>query len=217
MARRIKKLGLAAIAVLALTAVAANAAQATTFTAATYPATITGEQTAKHVFHTTAGSIKCETATFAGVKTLGAASETFEMAPTYEKCFLGGTDPVTITMNSCTYNFHAAASGSATGKVDVVCPSGKHIEIDIGQISGCHIDVPAQTGLGNLTYTNNATGNDINVNINVTGIKYQLTGAAEACVASQKEANETRTDGTYTGEATVKGTNSGVADKIDVG
>ena len=100
MIRNLKALGLAVVAVLAMTALAAPASQAASFTAASYTATLEGEQLAaeSHVFTLAGGrTVTCTSAKFKG--TLAAPSSTATITPTYSSChanILGAILPATV-------------------------------------------------------------------------------------------------------------------------
>jgi hypothetical protein len=201
MIRKFKVLGLALVAVFAMSAVVASAASATNFTAASYPVTISGSQTTQHVFTAAGGETKCSTASFSGSAT--GASETQTITPTYEGCTSFGISS-TVTMNGCDYLFHAAASGSNTGTVDLVCPTNKEVTIDVGSV--CVIHIPPFTNKGSITYTNNA--GDIDVSANETGITAKITRTSFFCPVAE----QTVTNATYTGNTTMQGSSN-----IDVG
>src|ERR1044072_6882293 len=78
--RKLKSLGLAALAVLAIGALSASAAQAGQFTAAAFPATITGLQIGPHELGTELGVMECG-AKFDGE--LAAASEDLTLTANY--------------------------------------------------------------------------------------------------------------------------------------
>src|SRR5215218_690243 len=98
MSRKLKSLGLAALAVLAVGAVSASAAQAGEFTAAEYPAQITGQNVGMHQLTTELGVMEC------GVKLngeLAAAAEELTLTPTYgTSCTIAGLE-VHVSNNGC--------------------------------------------------------------------------------------------------------------------
>lgn len=198
MIRRLKVLGLAALSVLAVTAVSASAAQAAPLGhVAEAPAIITGEQLEQHVFTTHAGTVKCSTADFNG--TVGTTTfSTLTLNAKYETCQAFGFLNATVNMNGCDYLFHIVEGSSpATATVDVVCPTGKEIEVSS---SGCKAFIPGQTGLIHVILSNTEVGGikDIDANITISGISYKLTGFF--CPGGAGSFNE----GTYTGTATLR-------------
>ncbi len=200
MIRKFKLFGVMAVAALALTAVAASAAQAAPeFHVESAPATITGEQIGTQVFTTTAGKVECSTATFKGSTAVTATTSQL-LAPTYSGCRAFGFLSANVATNGCEYNFHLTAGGVSPfpATVDIVCPAGKEITVTTS-FSSCVIHVPAQTGLGGITITNTGTKTtrDLDVKLAITGIKYSQTGS---CTGGEV----TDTNGTLTGEATVK-------------
>jgi hypothetical protein len=215
MIRNLKALGLALVAMLAMSAVVASAGQAANFTAAEYPATLTGEQIAseKHVFTVAGGrKVTCEGATFSG--TLTSPSSTQTITPAYSAChanILGAILPATVTFNDCDYLFHvtAGATHDWTGTADLVCPT-KDVEIHVYKESATHIDanevchytITGQTGLSKIEYkVTTGMPNDLDVKANVTGIAYHKTfGTLATCGAASGTS-------TYVGNTTVKAFN----------
>jgi hypothetical protein len=214
MNRKLKRLGLALIAVFALGAVSVASASAGTFTA-NGGATISGEQvsgtiTGKTVPKlepvTVAGTWKCTSVTFTGTAA-AAESPTLELAPTYSGCSAAGFLPVTIDVNSCKFVLHAGTSGAAT--VDVRCPSSP-ITITIGGSGGstCQITIGGAVGgvnqgLGGITLDNSGTSTamDILATIDLTGINY-IVDNGPSC--PNAPASGTYTDGALRGVVTIK-------------
>lgn len=215
MKRNLKVLGTVVAAMLALSVVA-SAAQANQFTAAAYPATISGNQTEAHKFVIGGNrTVTCSTAKFAGSAI--AATKELTIKPTYEGCaitVLGNTFDATITMNECDYLFTEPAGG----KVDLTCPAGKTVVIDVYSGTGvahtaenqiCTYTIAAQNNLGSNTYANN--GNNVDVTTAVTGVAVsRTTGTLAACGAASQTA-------TYNGKTSVSGESGGVGTKVDVG
>src|SRR5260221_432582 len=101
-----------------------------------------------------------------------------------------------INMNGCQYKFHAGEiikEGETKGTVDLNCPEGKEVTVES---AACTVHIPAQSGLSSVTYKTIAgPPEDFTVEPNVTGIKYKHTGLC---------GNGEGSDGTYTGNVTVK-------------
>jgi len=205
MIRKFKLFGLLAVAALALTAVAASAAQAApefhveSASSAT-PATITGEQVGTQKFTTNAGTVECSTATFKGSTTV-TTTTTQSLLPSYSGCKAFGFLTSTVTPNGCEYKFHLTAGGVSPypATVDVVCPSGKVIEVTTA-FTSCKITVGSQNGLSGVSITNEGskTTRDLKVSLEVTGVTYTQTGAN--CAGGEG----TFSNGVLHGAATVK-------------
>ncbi len=165
--RNLKTLGVAFVAMLALTAVVASAAQASSFTAAEYPAKVTGEQLAAGPNKLTLGSssVTCSTGNYAG--TLAGASSTLEVSLDYTGCKTSFETEATVDNNGCTYLFHSGAS-TGTDKfaatADLKCPAGQELTVTLGL---CTVHIAPQNGLTGVTLTNN-TGSPGDVTVTAT-------------------------------------------------
>ena len=167
MKRTIQILLASAIAVIAMSAVASAASAATTPTVKTpghTNATVQGSQIGNHTF--TFGSLReliCTTATFDGTLS-GESSTTLEVSPTYETCttkpILGISFNATVHMNGCTYLFHGVEGSEASpfaATVDLRCPAGQSVVLNIEGAANCTVTVPAFTGHTGVTNENRGT------------------------------------------------------------
>lgn len=221
MIRNIKALGLAIVAVAAMSMVAASAVQASELhvTTAENNAVITGQQTGINRFQITppeGASVECEEATFEGTVSRAGAGQQIttkdtQVTATYAKCTAFGIGSQ-VLMNGCKYTItgeHTPAgqqtpvtANPANGKtayVDITgCTSGKQVEV---KAPGCTIKVPEQNTLSHLVFSNTGSGNtqDVDVEITVTGITYQVSG-----LLCGHTTNVTTHDGVYTGNATFR-------------
>jgi len=162
MTRKLKILGIAMVALLASAATIAAAAQAAKFTASSYPTTVTATSPLGNgVMKTEAGNIECKEH-FEG--TLSEASETIDLTPTFSECKAFGLSSTTIHGNGCVLRVHS------TGVVDLVCPSGKVLEVTSAT---CVMHVGSQSGLKWLTMLNN--GNHIDIGLELTNLTYNVT------------------------------------------
>ncbi len=176
--RNLKILGLAFVAVLAMSAMVASAAQASKFTAAEYPATITGEQeggsTANRL--TVGGAfVTCAQGNYHG--TLSEASSTLSVSLDYTECETSFGTSATVDNNGCGYTFHSGAGAEDTwaGTADLVCPAGQELTVTLGL---CTVHVAPQANLGGITFTNKteASPKDVTVEaetpvvVNVTNV-----------------------------------------------
>ncbi len=205
MIRNLKALGLAVLAVCALGAVSASSASAF-FTSSVEHVSVSGSQTTNHVFTTSVGTVTCKKATFAGTS-IGTAkegqftTESQTVTPTYGECTAFGFG-ATVTTTGCTYKFTRTGTdgtGTPIGPVHVECEAGKKIKIVAAGF--CTMEVGPQTPEGHVSFKttfppgNGLTVEDVDVKSTVTGIKYEGN-----CGSG--------TNGTYSGEATVRGFNT---------
>ncbi|HET6997152.1 MAG TPA: hypothetical protein VFI03_01055 [Solirubrobacterales bacterium] len=218
MIRNLKALGLAVVAVLAMSAVVASAAQAeANFTASEYPAYVTGEQeTGVHEFLGAGTGVTCTGAHFLS-HALGGPSPDLTVTAAYTGCkdtTFGLSS--TVTMNGCTYTFTTptkVATDHYTGKVDLVCPAGKVVEV---HVATCTLTISPKTELGTVTYTNKPAATpkkDVTLDIAVKGIPYKVDRGFLCPISSTYDT--THNDGEYTGFATVKAFNANTNAQID--
>jgi hypothetical protein len=207
MIRNIKALGLTALAAMAMAAVFASAAHATpngVFKAGATPNThtatvITASQeglASQNFFETDSGVTNCTNTgvTFSGSDADGTATE-LAATPTYHECLAAGTNPMTVDMNGCSYNFdqptHVAEHKTWTGNVDVVCPGSNRIEITAFVFGGtghdgdsflaCNTTVLPANNLGHVVYHNKPAGgvtpkDYLTLDVTVSGITYEEHG-----------------------------------------
>jgi hypothetical protein len=218
MIRNLKVLGLAIGAVLALSAVMASAAMAVpSFTASSYPASITGSNTkGGEVFSTEGGKVECNSHFVSHSQ--GEASSTLSVTPTYTSCEAFGFLSATVNTEECKYVFHATeqvSSGVYRHHVDVDCPAGQSIKITA---STCKAEVkgvtkvthtegekevvtvaPINEGLTTVKTTNLA-GGSVTVQPEVSNIAYTVTQDGFLCPFG---GTGNKTDGTYTGDVVV--------------
>jgi hypothetical protein len=202
------------LAVVALAAVvsAAGAAAPTLKTPGHSGATISGAQIGNHIF--TFGSpreLECGVATFSGALS-GESSTTLELTPTYDKCktkaVLGVSFPATVQMNGCTYLLHGEANatrealGEFAANVDLVCPSGKEVVLDVNGAAACSLTVPPFSGHLGTTIRNAATfikSVEVATNVSATA-----NGSGGICGGSGQTS-------TYKGETSLTAHSAGVS------
>jgi hypothetical protein len=218
MTRNLKLLGLALIAVFATSAVTTSVASADTFTTeGGVSVFVTGKQTgAGDVLTTTAGTAKCKEIIYAGAG-IPSGSTTFSIFPNYpektggvQNCTAFGF-PAVVNPNGCTFLFHIGAA--TTGTMDIVCAAGKEFTItaSAGLTTKCVVHIPAQTGLGTITYKNSGSGStrEVEIAINISTLKYAHTSAkAEASGLGSCTAGSA-TNGSYVGSFNLTGETSG--------
>jgi hypothetical protein len=211
MTRNLRPLGLAFLAILAISAAAAPVASAESFifrSDAEEETTLGGEQegSEKKVLTTTAGTVKCEKVTYTGTQ-IGSEASSVELAPTYTGCTLG-TASAEINANGCKYRFKTGTTESSKfeGTVDIVCPEGKQI-VTTAKLAGttkCTVDLPAQTGLKSITFTNvGSEDTDVTADVNLSGVKYTQTAGTGlgACTGTTDENGSREGNDLITAEA----------------
>jgi hypothetical protein len=162
MVRKLKTLGLVAAAALASLAVVALPAQAATFTASSYPTTVTAtSEKGNGVMETEGGNVECEEHLEG---TLGEASETIVLTPTFSECGAFGFLSATIHGNGCVLVVHS------NGEVDLECPSGKVLEVTSGN---CVMHVGSQSGLQWLSMINNSP--HVDIYLELANLSYYVT------------------------------------------
>jgi hypothetical protein len=209
--RKLKVFGLALVAALSLSAVAAGAASAT-YDSEVEHVTLKGEQVGVNVLTTDTGTEKCEVAKFEGTQ-LGTqlAANSFTAAeivlhPTYSKCKAFGLN-ATVSTTGCDFRFATATTTEGTynahAKFHIDCTAGNQI-VKNGGLGTCILKIKAQTAEGVVDFENKEAGSsrDLLLNWTITGIHYVSSGACEA------GGEVTKTNGTLSGEVTIKGFNT---------
>ena len=215
--RNIKILGLALMAMFAMSSLAAATASADKFTAASYPAQLTGSKdgTFQDEFVTTSGVVKCTTPTYKASIAEGSSSVT--ASAEYTGCTAFGF-PAIIHMNECTYKFNILGGSSTEGDADLVCPAGKEVTvtaIGAGTVK-CTIHVPGQADIGGVVvYTTIGAGEtqEVTLDANLTDIDYTHTPGTGvgACTPGGGANNGTlKAKGVVTGEKVGTNTHVGV-------
>lgn len=203
--RRIKNIGLAAIAVLALSAVGATAASAAEFEAETATATISSSNPyglQAWTFHT--ASQHCDAPQLEG--TLKVPIKTLEAGAKDAACYDNYTG-FELKTNGCSLVHRLGVkTGAATfsGSVDIACPAGKTISFT-GGVKTCKVDVPAQNNLP-ATYENVGAGSEraIKVTVNASGLKHSQVSGSDCGAAIGSYS-----DGSWSGSWKLQGSNGG--------
>jgi hypothetical protein len=201
--RYLGNLGLSLVAIFAIAAVTASAALAVPqFHTEMEDTTLTGSQgqNLANILTFDLGEMKCKVVKFDGTQQPEVAT-TLTLKPTYEECKLAGVN-AKVTPNGCGYLFHLGENTETfEAKMDIECPDAKKVEIDTPE---CKITIPPQAGLGSVKFTNEGAEatRAIIADLNISGFHYVEDGAGCA------NPEETTTNGTYTGEITVKGENA---------
>lgn len=201
--RQLRLLGVVVIAVVATAAMAASAAQAGTFTAGAYPATLTGSAVGAHELTTELGTMSCAP-TFHGEQ--AAAAEQVTLVPNYGAgCTINGL-AVDVFRNGCDFTLYAgntSAMDEVSGSMDIDCPQGNRLDFVVTGMLPCHVTIPAQEGIGPITYTDRTFVKDVDIDFNVVSILYGLHGMGCPLVGPFPNA-------TYVGTSTLRADNEGV-------
>jgi len=200
--RKLRSAGVALLAFCAVAAFGPAQSQAGEFTAAEFPATITGQNVAGfHVLTTELGVMFCNVS-FHG--SLPEAAGTLTITPNYGNCNIAGIE-TDVNTNGCDFLFHAGNTleeHEVAGSMDIKCPEGAVIDFGITSMMGCHLTVPAQNGLGAVKYTNQTMPLDADFDFNIAGLVYKLDAG---CPAAGVHGN-----GEYFGTSTVKADHGGM-------
>jgi hypothetical protein len=219
MIRRFRILGVVITAALALSALAGPAAEAQNarLTVGAGAVQVSGGQLTQNLLKINGTrEFKCNTATTVGPVPSGTQT-TLTLSPTYANCSANvlGERPATITFPaSCDYVFHATepSGGTYTADVDLACSSGdvvihvysNHTNHTAG-VPICTYTIPAQVGLGTMTLTNKAGAvDDVEADINLTGITGTWTGPHLTCYGAGAPANTHFNNMTLEGTATLQ-------------
>lgn len=201
--RQLRLLGLTLLAVVAGGSAVATGAQAGVFTAGAYPATLTGQTVGgPHTLTTELGAMGCEPR-FHGEQ--AGPSPEITLSLLYgTSCGIGGFQ-VHFIPNGCDYQLHAGATlfeDAVGGFMDVKCPAGNRINIEITSFPICRITIPEQFALASITYTNRTLAKDVDVDFNVIGLEYELDPGCPVVGFFN--------NGEYTGTTTLTTDNAGV-------
>jgi hypothetical protein len=201
---RLKTVGVL-MAIVALCAATASSASAfTEFLSSPVGQEILADQTTTHIFTVEEKEVTCTTAHFSAKSATEAFTEIL-VTPVYSGCTAFTFIKSEVLMNECDFDLHI------NGTVDILCPTGKSIEIDVNNGSGCVITIGAQNGLKGITYEN-VTGKNgrlsVDILINVTGIAATSNGKGLGCPTAGAHT------GTYTGSAVAEG--DGTNGTVDV-
>lgn len=191
--KNVKTLGIATAMALALIAfVGAGTASANVFESEASPTTWSGSRAgANHKLNLGGETFSCANVNFSGTLEPNAITTTPELNNCTWNGFVAGW-----VMNGCKFRFHAGLGPELKGSVDITgCE--KPMTFTVGT---CQISIGNQSGLGPVTYKNVAgSPKTVTAIASLTGITY--TRNSSSCGNSAG----TFSDGTYTGEWTVKG------------
>jgi hypothetical protein len=180
-------------------------------------ASINGHQNGKHIF--SFGGVRgleCEIATFSG-SLASESSTTLTLVPVYEKCqtkpLLGISFPATVEMNKCDYLFHGEENasreffGEFAANVDLDCPAGKEVVIDVEGAAKCSLTVEPFDGyLGNLV---TKRGTFVQTLEATTNVSMTAAGSGGICASKGQTA-------TYSGKTILEASSGGFPTSLEV-
>jgi hypothetical protein len=141
-----------AVSAVAVSIAGSAAAEGTAFTAAEYPAFVSGEQSepGSPILTLESGlTVSCEFGGVAGEIT--GSTSALGVDPGFGACAAFGVGEASFEADGCEFVFHPG-SGSGdefTGSFDIACPAGKKIAVKAGE---CEVQIGPQTGLGPVGY-----------------------------------------------------------------
>jgi len=209
MTRNLKTLHLlvgALLVLLGLMAQAANAHTPARFTTEQELTTIRGVHdpgTAETTISITGSTVHCEIEEF-HVETVGKSFESIGLVPTYTQCQAFGLMNGKITGFG---HYGEAVEGAgpycfyslkASGKIDLVCPAGKEVTIEVGTVCIAHL--PSQANLGTIQYTTGLKDgkHDLTIDVNLTAITVTHTDGLGCPFAGSGEVSNATMTGKWT-------------------
>ena len=105
---------------------------------------------------------------------------------------LAGTFKAKVNTEGWTDQFDAAAPLTQEGSVDVVCQTGKEVNVEVEGIEALFLfKIPAQTGLKTVEYVNQGTCSTAKTKVNASSHR-QSSGAPRGPVAEQIRPHQRR-------------------------
>jgi hypothetical protein len=206
--RTIKTLGIATAMALALIAfVGAASASANNFKVNAEPAKWSGSVSGKsHELSLNGESFTCNNVVFSG-ETVNKTINEVTVAPELNGCVHNGF-PATWAMHGCKFRLRPGAGPALVGSLDIVgCVTPMSNES-----SGCLTEIGNQSGLGTVTYKNVATSPaTITAIASINSLTFTRSGSCSG-------PKGTFSNGTYSGEWTIKGatTPGGVPAAVEI-
>lgn len=196
MIRKLRSFGLALLAVTCLGGLAAASSSAALFHSEAAPTSVKLTSTGIHTFAWEGGAVNCKAVEFNGSMS-SKTVETIDLEAFYyyTTCDLTLTEigtfiNMTISQNGCHFILNA------NGQVTIKCPTAKGIEFEFGGL--CTVKMLPQAATS-ATFVNNEK--DVAVSFALKNLSYSTSGVL--CEGGSG------TNGTYTGNTTAVGRNSG--------
>jgi hypothetical protein len=172
------------------------------FNAESYPAYLSSASVAHRWEFGKLGALKCPVS-LSGK--LASSSSNLRLTPfvSYFACTESpGSMSVTVSSGGCEDTLDLLNQGPPyVADFGIDCPSGSSYQFGFGGV--CTVSIPDQSGLHQVKLETTGSGSSraVNANIEVSGLKYTITGVEFLC------GNGTYENGTYAGSATLKGFN----------
>ena len=198
--KRLRNIGLCAVAALALTAVLGTSSASANYFSSNVPgAQFSGSGTgAKHILSLGTESFGCEKVSFSGTMP-SSMLQKIRVSPELSQCIRTPGFYVGWSMRGCRYRFDAGTVPTLVGSVDIVDCEPSMVFSDAGL---CELTIGNQNNLGTVEYKNSIENGIpvVTVSAHLENIKYTRKGGG--CAG----ASGTYTNGKYTGEWKLKGT-----------
>lgn len=175
----------------------AEAAKQPHFNAESYPAYLASASATSDRWETQLGTLECPV-DFSGAMSGSGSNLRLTKFVHYFSC-KAPLGPVTINWGGCEDTLDLLNAGPPyVAEYGLDCPAGNVYQFGLGSL--CVISLPDQSGLAQVDLENTGSGSSraVNVDIEVTGLKYTLSGNTFFCK------NGTYEDGTYTSSKTLK-------------
>lgn len=210
---------IAALVTFAISMAAASASETTAFTAAEYPAFVSGEPISTTLDFESGLSAECTEAGFAGE--MAEATSALALGGGFGSCTAFGSAEGSIETNGCEFVLQPG-SGSGdefSGSFDVACPTGQKIVVKGGN---CEVQIGSQTGLGpvgydELTAAEPEEANEVEASFEMeaaSGFTYAKTLDGVSCPLA---GTGTKSDGVFSGGMKLKAGNIETFQPIDFG
>ena len=180
----------------------AEAAKQPRFNAESYPAYLASASAAHRWEFGKLGALQCPVSL---TGKLAGASSNLRLTPfvSYFACSESpGSMSVTVSSGGCEDTLDLLNQGPPyVADFGIDCPPGSSYQFGFGGI--CTVSIPDQSGLHQVKLETTGSGSSraVNANIEVSGLKYTISGVEFLC------GNGTYENGTYAGTATLKGFN----------
>lgn len=166
------------------------------------PTYVDADEAGVHKWEFEIGTIECE-ADFVISGELAGPSQEVRLGPSMFPCQSTPNSLVSVEGNGCENVFSLLNVGPPyVGQFGMACPPGFAFTFHAETIAGtCSIAIPSQAGLDEVTYENTGEGAEraVHTSIDVSGLKYTITGPEALCSPGEYE------NGTYSGAMTLKG------------
>lgn len=196
-----------------------------TFKSASSPIKILAKATQTQVFTSSNTEVKCsDSMAFSTGQTKSTASSQAKLTANYTGCQIkpsgGGEITATVSMESCSYNFHSGTTEPSKGAVSLECPGGRAVKL---AFSGCEMEFKASDNLNLKAIEFSNSGGRVIISPSVTGITWRVVAGffnefhCESFGIVNNAEGKAGKEGTYKGTAEAEAkTSSGTGVNIEV-